>query len=575
MRHSVLLSNAMVSSVVAVTTGPSTPTAAAGILIAGMSLPQILAIAMTAAALWLLFSMAIRVTRYCLDAPTTSLATGSLWKTSQEEGKTVELFRMDNVHCVRFIPRYPKKPGREPGFGYGTLERDGYRYEGQVKNGVPDGYGTLTFIREQCVEIFNGSFCKGQLTRGIMNRIAKEGFSLSLGSCRSYEGEWKNGLPHGRGATTYVQAAEAALPSLVENTGRLYDYTGEFQEGRVHGQGMARLIGLADGSKGFIGIEGSFKDGHLTGDVESTLVRPKHGSSNECRIEKIKLVMAELEPGVFQVKYASHAPRSTPPPLRGQVSVPAFSPEVEVSSGLTLPAQSRIWTTTLEAGRTEDRCGEAGTDLIRFIPTEPDNPARILGSGHGILIEAGFTYEGEVKNGVPHGNGKKGLLHQDYSEIYEGEFLNGVFTKGCLERVEMVPGSIPVGGWKRYNGSWCGGLPHGNNGTVTFVRAIRAHMPAAAQDSLRCHAYQGAVENGQLNGIGKLILSYQDRDGEPFVSIKGKFANGAVVDGENYCVSLPSQFDQNLGRFVYSVYNGPIALVGQYDAFQLYTNPRS
>ena len=107
--------------------------------------------------------------------------------------------------------------------------KNGDKYEGEIKNGLPHGQGTFTWL--------NG---------------------------KRYEGEWKDGKPHGQGLGTinfpdgsiYIGRLKDGNPN---GQGRITysngsKYRGEWKDGLKHGQGTFTL------SEGNGYIEGEFKE---------------------------------------------------------------------------------------------------------------------------------------------------------------------------------------------------------------------------------------------------------------------------------------------------------------------------
>jgi hypothetical protein len=119
--------------------------------------------------------------------------------------------------------------GYPNGSGTFTLS-NGDRYTGGVRDGHPHGNGTLVFANGT---VFSGGFFLGQV-RGNGTYTSKllrcQGYFFSSelsgnGSCsfpsgssyRSYQGEWRNGRPEGRGAVV-----------LADGT----SFSGEFRQGK-------------------------------------------------------------------------------------------------------------------------------------------------------------------------------------------------------------------------------------------------------------------------------------------------------------------------------------------------------
>ena len=94
--------------------------------------------------------------------------------------------------------------------GYGTVIWDGRRYEGQWRDGEPHGHGTFSSA--------DGTRYEGGWRDGMMHGDGTHTFADGA----RYEGEWRDGKRHGRG--TYAWA-----------DGRRYE--GEYRDNKRHGPG--------------------------------------------------------------------------------------------------------------------------------------------------------------------------------------------------------------------------------------------------------------------------------------------------------------------------------------------------
>ena len=90
-----------------------------------------------------------------------------------------------------------------------SKHENGVRYEGEIKNRIPDGYGVVFFTDRIII----------------------------------YEGYWKNGKPNGKGTLFRVDGTKV--------------YEGMWEKGIMHGQGIAFLLGGREKL-----YEGEFKYGH-------------------------------------------------------------------------------------------------------------------------------------------------------------------------------------------------------------------------------------------------------------------------------------------------------------------------
>lgn len=67
--------------------------------------------------------------------------------------------------------------------------KGGYKFKGELKNGVPNGYGMV--INDNGTRVYEGYWQNGK-PHGFGTLFGKNGFKV-------YEGEWTNGLIHGQG----------------------------------------------------------------------------------------------------------------------------------------------------------------------------------------------------------------------------------------------------------------------------------------------------------------------------------------------------------------------------------------
>ena len=132
------------------------------------------------------------------------------------------------------------------------------KYEGEIKNGKPDGFGILTYIdlvscRPVCGKKYVGEFKDG-LRHGQGTHTWSEGSmyvgeykdgkrngqgTMTYSSGNRYVGEWKDGKRNGQGIHTWSEGDK---------------YVGEFKDGMRNGQGTYTF---SDGKK----YVGEWKDG--------------------------------------------------------------------------------------------------------------------------------------------------------------------------------------------------------------------------------------------------------------------------------------------------------------------------
>ena len=116
--------------------------------------------------------------------------------------------------------------------GQGILTRsNGEKYEGEFKDGKSDGQGTTTYP--------NGEKYVGELKDGKRNGQG----TFTLGEGAIYVGGFKDNKFYGRGTITFPNGNK---------------FEGEWEDGRYHGQGT---ISLTDGTK----YVGEFKEGKIHG----------------------------------------------------------------------------------------------------------------------------------------------------------------------------------------------------------------------------------------------------------------------------------------------------------------------
>ena len=101
-------------------------------------------------------------------------------------------------------------------FGWykGGDEKKDWKYVGEIKNGKPNGHGTLTKPE--------GSKYVGEFKDG---KYHGQG-TLTLTNGTRYEGEWKDGFVNGQGTFTWSDGRK---------------YLGEYKDGKEHGQGISEF----------------------------------------------------------------------------------------------------------------------------------------------------------------------------------------------------------------------------------------------------------------------------------------------------------------------------------------------
>lgn len=123
--------------------------------------------------------------------------------------------------------------------GHGKLTQpNGDSYEGTFVEGKMTGEGKTT--TQMASRIFTGTHLEGKKVRGVMKYVDQG---------KSYDGEWANERPHGRGVMT-LPTGELYRGSFVDGKqhgegvffyiGEQKSYIGAFEEGRPHGKGTMR-----------------------------------------------------------------------------------------------------------------------------------------------------------------------------------------------------------------------------------------------------------------------------------------------------------------------------------------------
>ena len=105
---------------------------------------------------------------------------------------------------------YLKKVNGKLGWFESGDDKKHWKYEGEIKNGIAHGLGTLTWT--------DGNKYEGEFKHG---KLSGQG-TLILTSGNKYEGEFKHGKLSGQGTYTWSDGDK---------------YEGEFKEGKKHGQG--------------------------------------------------------------------------------------------------------------------------------------------------------------------------------------------------------------------------------------------------------------------------------------------------------------------------------------------------
>jgi hypothetical protein len=130
----------------------------------------------------------------------------------------------------------------------------------------------------------------------------------------------------------------------------------------------------------------------------------------------------------------------------------------------------------------------------------------------------GDKYEGDVKNGKPHGKGE----YISDGDIFEGNFIHGVFTAGKItyedgsvfegDVVNYEPHGKGIHTWldgEKYEGDFANGKPHGK-GTYTWPGG---------------KIYKGIFSEGKMKGKGEFLS-----DGINYI---GNIKDDKALNGNN------------------------------------------
>lgn len=396
----------------------------------------------------------------------------------------------------------------------------------------------------------------------------KDGKSDGIGICTwpddsRYEGEWENGLPHGKGTKTlslgrlqtgwfqngrYV--GEAIPQEFTERSGREKQnddklegcisgncfngygvyvfpskavYTGEFKDGEIHGQGICHY---SDGSK----YEGEWM--HRQPNGRGTMAYPD-GSRRT---------------GLWQ--------RGQPVDSNGRI-LNAYMARQEAEAQ----------TTDVQAGCLSGQCHN-GYGTLAYI-----DGSRYEGlfrdgkpNGQGVFFYPnGDRHSGAFRHGVPHGAGTLRLAN---GQLTEGHWLDGEYIgfqsrpeKGCIYgNCQDGHGTYIFKDGNKYIGYFSNGLPHGR-GTVFYTNGER---------------YEGQMGNAKFNGYGTLFM----KDGS---AVSGHWQDGLYVGKEKQAeINAPAyppiqQQDNNTQLEVWAVVIGisaynhmPVLRYTDDDAYHMY-----
>jgi hypothetical protein len=282
----------------------------------------------------------------------------------------------------------------------GSLETpEGNRYEGQFKQGRPHGYGVFFFLADGPTM---GDVYSGQWENGLVSGVGTYFFSYGA----LYSGQYRNSLYDGLGLFYY-------------SNGDLY--RGMFQRGTPHGQGKLLQSGRT--------FEGDFVAGVLSGG-QITVIPDRNP------------VISFAVPS---------APKASPAPTATTLALAPSAPGGNASTPSAPPEKKR----SVEARNAEK---PAAVKTKEVPPQKKKTKAKKLPACKGrqsakwtacvgkiMFASSGVRYEGEFLDGLPHGKGRSRLPNGD---VYVGEYLDGK-RHGRGEMRSAADGSVRKGLWEK------------------------------------------------------------------------------------------------------------------------------
>ena len=398
--------------------------------------------------------------------------------------------------------------------GKGTLTMsDGCYYNGEWSNDALNGQGTFLWPDDKC---YKGSF---------VNNIRSGYGELILGDGASYKGGWENNKPHGKG-------------NLMTSDGR--NYEGEW----VAGQPFKGTLYLPNEEQ----ITGKFVN-FLIHDDDAEYVWPSgikyKGSILEGIITgfgQLELPTGEKYIGEFKEEAINGKGEVILPEgnkFQGTFTTLEFNSFTDFKVKFT-SFEGEEYTGWLQNLRMKDRQAYYKWSDGR-IYEGPVADGKLDGIGGKLWHLNGEEYEGEWKDNLIHGTGV--YTYAD-GRVYEGNFLEG--KPHGIGKMTYANGSS-------YEGNWEDGLPHGegkcimNTGKVYKLQFCagkqlgtieEAELPATenhfqevgyldggkyrgmTKDSRRHgkgeytwpngDVYRGDFENGERHGYGEMIYANQE-----------------------------------------------------------------
>jgi hypothetical protein len=319
-------------------------------------------------------------------------------------------------------------------------------YTGEIKNGDLHGQGELTLNQDG--KVFSGKFTTNMLFTGKVN----EKNSV-------YEGKLAAFKPNGEGIYHWKDVIE---------------YHGAFNDGKYHGKGKKIRKKYLHQGLYALTVEGNFENGEPSG---KCLAVYANGTVYDGEFVNGK------RQGFGICKYKDGKGKN----YDGSDCIDGHDYKGE--EGFTYEGE---WYQNKRHGKGKLKNAE-GTIILEGIWENNQIKNNQIKNGTGTKIyDNGDVYDGEWKEGKHHGKGK--YLFVDGS-IYEGEWKDSLFSgQGVLKNAEGV--IIADGIWddnKLYTG-------------IIIIDMNNNKMYFKELGFLKGDLFEGKMENGKLNGSGKLIL---------------------------------------------------------------------
>ena len=150
-------------------------------------------------------------------------------------------------------------------------------------------------------------------------------------------------------------------------------------------------------------------------------------------------------------------------------------------------------------------------------------------------VEYTGKYTGEVKGGIPHGEGTFSFNKDDVNFLYEGSWEDGNMSgNGHLDTNNYTMHFSEVDRTGDYSGATINGSPEGQG------------VFSAINDEGKEYTYTGEFRNGLFNGQGSRIMKDEDR-----MKLIGNFSEGnfcpSIIEGLNSLGSASPKFSIQSG----------------------------